>query len=280
MRNLKSFEEELEKSGIELTQEEMRHLTEVKEQDKAVTTEEYVQILIVLKKHGIDLVIVNAENSAGGKGVNRKSADALYRAGADILTTGNHVWDNREVMEIIDDDPYLVRPANYPEGAPGKGFCIYPFRAKNIAVINMSGRAFMPEMDCPFQKIEEVLSEIGDEADIIILDLHAETTSEKMAMGWYLDGRVQVVVGTHTHIQTSDERILPEGTAYITDLGMVGPWNSVLGVRSDIILQKFITCRPVRFELADGPAVYSALIVDIDDKTDMPVAVERILIKE
>ena len=183
-------------------------------------------------------------------------------------------------MEIIDDDPYLVRPANYPEGAPGKGFCIYPFRAKNIAVINMSGRAFMPEMDCPFQKIEEVLSEIGDEADIIILDLHAETTSEKMAMGWYLDGRVQVVVGTHTHIQTSDERILPEGTAYITDLGMVGPWNSVLGVRSDIILQKFITCRPVRFELADGPAVYSALIVDIDDKTDMPVAVERILIKE
>lgn len=234
----------------------------------------------IKKKHGIDLVIVNAENSAGGKGVNRKSADALYRAGADILTTGNHVWDNREVMEIIDDDPYLVRPANYPEGAPGKGFCIYPFRAKNIAVINMSGRAFMPEMDCPFQKIEEVLSEIGDEADIIILDLHAETTSEKMAMGWYLDGRVQVVVGTHTHIQTSDERILPEGTAYITDLGMVGPWNSVLGVRSDIILQKFITCRPVRFELADGPAVYSALIVDIDDKTDMPVAVERILIKE
>ena len=234
----------------------------------------------IKKKHGIDLVIVNAENSAGGKGVNRKSADALYRAGADILTTGNHVWDNREVMEIIDDDPYLVRPANYPEGAPGKGFCIYPFRAKNIAVINMSGRAFMPEMDCPFQKIEEVLSEIGDEADIIILDLHAETTSEKMAMGWYLDGRVQVVVGTHTHIQTSDESILPEGTAYITDLGMVGPWNSVLGVRSDIILQKFITCRPVRFELADGPAVYSALIVDIDDKTDMPVAVERILIKE
>ena len=232
------------------------------------------------QKHNIDIVIVNGENSAGGKGVSRKSLDELYAAGADIVTSGNHIWDNREVQGLIDDEPYLVRPANYPEGAPGKGWCLYPFKAKNIAVINLSGRAFMPDMDCPFQKIDDILSEIGDQADIKILDFHAETTSEKMAMGFYLDGRVQVVVGTHTHIQTADERLLPNSTAYITDLGMVGPWNSVLGVKSDIIIKKFTSCMPVRFDLADGPAVYSAVIVEIDDATNKAVAVERLLIKE
>jgi len=232
------------------------------------------------QKHNIDIVIVNGENSAGGKGVSRKSLDELYAAGADIVTSGNHIWDNREVQGLIDDEPYLVRPANYPEGAPGKGWCLYPFKAKNIAVINLSGRAFMPDMDCPFQKIDDILSEIGEQADIKILDFHAETTSEKMAMGFYLDGRVQVVAGTHTHIQTADERLLPNSTAYITDLGMVGPWNSVLGVKSDIIIKKFTSCMPVRFDLADGPAVYSAVIVEIDDATNKAVAVERLLIKE
>lgn len=234
----------------------------------------------IRQKYDIDVVIVNGENSAGGKGVSRKSLDELYGAGADIITSGNHIWDNREVQGIIDTDPYLIRPANYPEGAPGKGWCLYPFKAKNIAVINLSGRAFMPEMDCPFQKVEDILAEIGDQADIIILDFHAETTSEKMAMGFYLDGRVQAVVGTHTHIQTADERILPNKTAYITDLGMVGPWNSVLGVKSEIIIKKFTTCMPVRFDLADGPAVYSAVVVEIDDKTNQTVAIQRLLITE
>jgi hypothetical protein len=232
------------------------------------------------EKHNIDIVIVNGENSAAGKGVSRKSLDELYAGGADIVTSGNHIWDKREVYEVIDMDPYLVRPANYPEGAPGRGWCLYPFKAKNVAVINMSGRAFMPDMDCPFQKIEEVLSEIGQEADIKILDFHAETTSEKMAMGFYLDGRVQVVVGTHTHIQTADERILPNGTAYITDLGMVGPWNSVLGVKSDIIIKKFTSCMPAKFDLADGPAVYSAVVVEIDDVTNKPVRIDRLHIRE
>lgn len=232
------------------------------------------------EKHNIDIVIVNGENSAAGKGVSRKALDELYAGGADIVTSGNHIWDKREVYEVIDTDPYLVRPANYPEGAPGKGWCLYPFKAKNVAVINMSGRAFMPDMDCPFQKIEDVLSEIGQEADIKILDFHAETTSEKMAMGFYLDGRVQVVVGTHTHIQTADERILPNGTAYITDLGMVGPWNSVLGVKSDIIIKKFTSCMPARFDLADGPAVYSAVVVEIDDATNKPVRIDRLHIRE
>ena len=232
------------------------------------------------EKYKIDLVIVNGENAAGGKGISRKSLDELYRAGADIVTSGNHVWDNREINGFIDDEPYLVRPANYPEGAQGKGWCIYPFKSANLAVVNMSGRTFMPDMDCPFQKIEEVLSEIGQEADIILLDFHAETTSEKMAMGFYLDGRVQAVVGTHTHIQTADERILPQGTAYITDLGMVGPWNSVLGVKPEIIIQKFTTCRPVRFDLAEGPAVYSAVVIDIDTNTKKAVSIERVMIRE
>ena len=232
------------------------------------------------EKYKIDLVIVNGENSAGGKGISRKSLDELYRAGADIVTSGNHVWDNREINGFIDDEPYLVRPANYPEGAQGKGWCIYPFKSANLAVVNMSGRTFMPDMDCPFQKIEEVLSEIGQEADIILLDFHAETTSEKMAMGFYLDGRVQAVVGTHTHIQTADERILPQGTAYITDLGMVGPWNSVLGVKPEIIIQKFTTCRPVRFDLAEGPAVYSAVVIDIDTNTKKAVSIKRVMIRE
>lgn len=232
------------------------------------------------QKYNVDMVIVNGENSAGGKGISRKSMDELLRGGADVITSGNHIWDNREVYGFIDQEPYLVRPANYPQGAPGKGWCIYPFRSANVAVINLSGRAFMPDMDCPFQKIEDILSEIGKEADIFVLDFHAETTSEKMAMGFYLDGRVQAVVGTHTHIQTSDARILPKGTGYITDLGMVGPWNSVLGVEPEIIIKKFTTCMPARFNVAEGPAVYSAIVMDIDTATKKTVNVERIFITE
>ncbi len=232
------------------------------------------------QEKNIDVVVVNGENSAGGKGITRKSMSALYHAGADIITSGNHIWDKKDVLEFIDQEPFLIRPANYPEGAPGKGYCIYPFKAKNIGVMNLSGRAFMQDMDCPFQKAEEILREMKEECDIILLDFHAETTSEKMAMGWYLDGRVNAVVGTHTHIQTADERILPQGTAYLTDLGMVGPWNSVLGVKKDIILKKFTTALPVRFELEEGPNVYSALIVEIDDKTNSTLAIERIFIHE
>ena len=232
------------------------------------------------KKYDVDIVIVNGENSAGGKGITRKSMQALYSGGADIITSGNHVWDKKEVCEFIDDEAYLIRPANYPEGAPGKGWCCYPFRAKNIGVMNLSGRTFMPPMDCPFQKAEDLLREMKDECDIIILDVHAEATSEKLALAWYLDGRVQAVVGTHTHIQTDDERLLPKGTAYITDLGMVGPYNSILGVKSELILEKFTTGRPVRFDVAQGPCVYSAVLLNIDDKTNKAVKISRILFNE
>ena len=231
-------------------------------------------------EHGIDVVIVNGENSAGGKGYTRKALDELYAGGADVVTSGNHVWDKKDVFDFVDDEPFLVRPANYPAGTPGRGYCIFPFRAVNVAVMNLSGRSFMPALDCPFQKVDELLAEIGGLADVVVLDFHAETTSEKLAMGYYLDGRADIVVGTHTHVQTADERILPGGTAYITDLGMVGAQDSILGVRKDIVIQKFRTGMPVRFEMAEGAAEYAAVIVDIDPSGGRTAQIERILLRE
>ena len=227
------------------------------------------------KEKAIDVVIVNGENSAGGKGFTCKSLDELYRGGADVITSGNHVWDKRDVLEFIDQEPFLIRPANYPEGTPGKGWCSYPFKAKNIGVMNLSGRAFMPPLDCPFQKVEELLHEMQDECDIIFLDFHAETTSEKIAMGWYLDGRVNGVVGTHTHVQTADETVLPKGTGYITDVGMTGPINSVLGVRAELVIKKQISKMPVRFDFADGPCKLDCILFDIDEKTGLTRSTER-----
>lgn len=231
-------------------------------------------------EHGIDVVIVNGENSAGGKGYTRKALDELYAGGADVVTSGNHVWDKKDVFDFVDHEPFLVRPANYPVGTPGRGYCIFPFRAVNVAVMNLSGRSFMPALDCPFQKVDEILAEIGGLADVVVLDFHAETTSEKLAMGYYLDGRADIVVGTHTHVQTADERILPGGTAYITDLGMVGAQDSILGVRKDIVIQKFRTGMPVRFEMAEGAAEYAAVIVDIDPSGGRTAQIERILLRE
>ncbi len=232
------------------------------------------------KQYNIDVVVVNGENIAGGRGISRKTLDELYCGGADIVTSGNHIWDQREISSFIDDEPFLIRPANYPEGAPGKGYCIYPFKAKNIGVINVSGRTFMPPMDCPFQKVDKILKDIKEKCDIILLDMHAEATSEKIAMGFYLDGKITCVVGTHTHVQTADNRLLPKGTAYITDLGMVGPYNSSLGVNVNNAIEKFITCRPVRFEIAGGANVFSAVVLNVDDNTNKAVSLKRILIEE
>ena len=231
-------------------------------------------------EHRIDVVIVNGENSAGGKGFTRKALDELYSGGADIVTAGNHVWDKKDIFAFVDDEPFLVRPANYPEGTPGCGYCIFPFKAASIAVLNLSGRSFMPALDCPFQKADEMLAEVEGRADIVVLDFHAETTSEKLAMGHYLDGRADIVVGTHTHVQTADAQILPGGTAYITDLGMVGPHDSILGVRKDIVIQKFRTGMPVRFEMAEGPAEYAAVIVDVDPAHASMTKIERVFMRE
>ena len=228
----------------------------------------------------VDLVVVNGENSADGRGITKKTLDELLLGGADVVTGGNHIWDKKETAQFIDEEPYLLRPANYPTGVPGKGVCVYPLRGKTVGVMNLSGRAFLPALDCPFQRVEDLLRELSGECDVILLDFHAESTSEKMAMGWYLDGRVTAVAGTHTHVQTADERILPGGTAFISDLGMVGPWNSVIGFTKEPVLAKTTTGMPARFEVADGPAVYSAVLLTVDDGTGKAIAIERIQIRE
>ncbi len=239
---------------------------------------EHTKILRQEKK--IDVVVVNGENIAHGNGITQSTFNEILSGGADIVTNGNHVWDNRDVLKIIDDEPFLIRPANYPEGAPGKGFCIYPYRAKNIGVINLQGRTFLKPLDCPFTCAEEIVKKISEECDIILVDFHAEATSEKIALGYFLDGKVTAVVGTHTHVQTADERILPKGTAYMTDLGMVGPTDSVIGVKVESVVNRFVSCMPSRFDVAEGACTYCALIIDIDDKTNKALAVERIRIVE
>lgn len=227
----------------------------------------------------IDVVVVNGENAAHGKGLTVATFNELLSNGADVITTGNHVWDNKEIFEIIDREPFLIRPANFPEGTPGNGFCIFPYRAKNIGVINVMGRTFMTPMDCPFICAEKIVAQMKNQCDIILIDFHAEATSEKMALAYFLDGKVTAVVGTHTHVQTADERILPQGTAYITDLGMVGVLDSAIGMELESVIEKFITCRQNKFAVAEkGTCIYSAVIVEIDDATNKAKNIERIKI--
>ncbi|MBQ9442396.1 MAG: TIGR00282 family metallophosphoesterase [Selenomonadaceae bacterium] len=234
----------------------------------------------IKREKNIDVVIVNGENAAHGKGLTVQTFNTLLSGGADIVTTGNHVWDNKEILTFIDREPFLLRPANYPENTPGKGLCIYPYKAKNIGVINLQGRIFMQPLDSPFTCAEEILKEIRRDCDIILIDFHAEATSEKMALAYFLDGKINALVGTHTHVQTADERILPKGTAYMTDLGIVGPINSVIGVNPDTVVEQFLSCRLVKFEPAEGNCVYCGLIVEIDEKTNRTLKVERIQIVE
>lgn len=232
------------------------------------------------REKNIDMVVVNGENMAHGKGLTRATFEEVLSGGADVVTTGNHVWDKKDIFEFIDREPFLLRPANYPEDAPGKGFCIYPHRAKNIGVINLSGRTFMEPLDSPFTRAQEILKEIRKECDLILIDFHAEATSEKMALAHFLDGEITALVGTHTHVQTADEKFLPKGTAYLSDLGMVGSENSILGVVPEEIIKKFVTCRPTKFEVGESPSIYCGLLIDTDDKTDKPVKLERIFIHE
>ena len=228
----------------------------------------------------IDMVVVNGENAAHGKGLTPLIFDELIRGGADIVTTGNHVWDNSNVLQIIDTEPFLLRPANYPEDTPGKGFCIFPVGKKKIGVVNLAGRTFMqPPLDDPFRLADKILNFIGRQCDAILVDFHAEATSEKLAFAHYVDGRVAAVVGTHTHVQTADEKFLPKGTAYISELGMVGVENSILGVAVEPVVKKFLTGRPSRFEVAEGPCSYCAFLIELDNKTNRPVNFERIFIK-
>lgn len=228
----------------------------------------------------IDMVVVNGENAAHGKGLTPMIFDELIRGGADVVTSGNHIWDNSNVLKIIDTEPFLIRPANYPEDTPGKGFCIFPVGKKNIGVVNFLGRTYMPPIDCPFRLAEKVFDSLKKNCDVILVDFHAEATSEKLAFANYFDGQVTAVVGTHTHVQTADETILPKGTAYITDLGMVGAENSILGIEIEPVIKKFITGRPSKFEVAEGACIYCALLIEIDDVTNKVVKVERIQVKQ
>ncbi|NYE57075.1 MULTISPECIES: TIGR00282 family metallophosphoesterase [Carboxydothermus] len=218
----------------------------------------------ILEKHMVDFIIANGENAAGGNGLTPEIAQELFAAGINVLTMGNHTWDKKEIFTIINDEARIIRPANYPPGTPGQGYGIFRVNGKNVAVVNLMGRVFMAELDCPFRKMDEILLELQD-VDYIIVDFHAEATSEKIALGWYLDGRVSLVFGTHTHVPTADERILPGGTAYITDVGMSGPLNSVIGVKTNLVLQKFLTQMPQRFESASGPYIVSGILVSLTE---------------
>ena len=223
----------------------------------------------------IDLVIANAENSAGGFGVTPRTADELFARGIDVLTGGNHSFDKREIYEYMPSHPRLLRPANYPPGAPGYGMAV--IEASNgvrCAVLNLQGRTYMANTDCPFRKANEMLSTIED-VRVRFVDFHAEVTSEKVAMGWHLDGRVSAVIGTHTHIPTADTRVLPGGTAYQTDAGMTGPYNSVIGVEREMIVNRFITSMPVRMEAAKGMVELHSVIVDVDEATGKARAIRR-----
>lgn len=219
----------------------------------------------LIEENSVDFVIINGENSAGGVGITKGTYDELIEFGADVITLGNHAWAKKEIFEFIEDADSLVRPANYPSGTPGKGYTIVSKHGKRFAIVNISGRVYMECLECPFRTVDKILEEIRDKADITIVDFHAEATSEKLAMGWYLDGRVKAVIGTHTHVQTADERILPKGTAYITDAGMTGPQDSILGVERNIIINKFITGMPARFEVADGESILGAVLLRLDD---------------
>ena len=225
----------------------------------------------------LDVIIANGENAAGGFGITASTLSEILDAGVHVVTMGNHLWDRREIDDVIEHER-LVRPLNYPPRTPGKGYLFYETSAdKTIAVVNLMGRVYMNHLDCPFRRIGEELEEIGRKTKIILVDFHAEVTSEKVAMGWFLNGRVSAVVGTHTHVPTADERILPEGTAYISDVGMVGSQESVIGVRREIIIKKFITHRPVRFEIASEQVVLMGVIIDIDEQTGKALGIRRVV---
>jgi metallophosphoesterase (TIGR00282 family) len=227
-----------------------------------------------------DLVLANAENAAGGFGITPALVEELLAMGIAVLTSGNHIWDKKEILPYLADhaDGRLLRPANYPGPSPGHGLYIGRTRNEmNYAVMNLQGRIFMPPIDCPFRTADKLLEQIAAEVPIRIVDMHAEATSEKLALGWYLDGRVTAVVGTHTHVPTADETVLPQGTAYITDLGMTGPYDSVIGVEKRAVIEKFLSQVPARFDVAKGDVRLSAVLIEADPESGRALSIRRIV---
>ncbi len=226
----------------------------------------------IRQEYSIDLVIANAENVAGGFGLTSNTAKELFNAGVDVLTSGNHIWAQKEILPYLDGEMPILRPLNYPPGVIGKGYTIY----KKVLVVNLIGRTFIGNFDCPFQTMDKLLNEIKDRPRIIIVDFHAEATSEKVALGYYLDGRVSALVGTHTHIGTIDTCILPKGTAYVTDIGMTGPIHSVIGDDIEDVIQRFLTNIPNRLTVAKGRSSLNAVIVNVDENSGRATSIERI----
>jgi hypothetical protein len=238
---------------------------------------EHLQPLV--KQHSIDLVIANAENSAGGFGITPLIAEELLALGIDVLTGGNHSFDKREIYDYFDRQPKLLRPANYPDGLPGKGFYISRTKAGTpFAVLNLQGRAAMADIDCPFRTADRLLGGLDPAIRVRFVDFHAEMTSEKVAMGWYLDGRVSAMIGTHTHVPTADTRILPGGTAYQTDAGMTGPYQSVIGVDKDMVIRRFLTGLGGRMEAAKDGAELRGVVLNVDEQTGRTRSIERVAI--
>lgn len=230
----------------------------------------------IIKEEGVDCCVANGENAAGGNGITHVVAQELYKLGIDALTLGNHTWSKREVLNFIDDDGRIIRPANYPSGVPGKGSAVISVKGKKIGILNLQGRVYMDGIDCPFQTADRELTALKSATKVVVVDMHAEATSEKCALAYHLDGRVSAVLGTHTHVQTADERILPCGTAFISDVGMTGPHDGIIGVSQEIILKKFLTHMPVKFEPAHGRVQFNAVLLDIDEITGKSMSIKRI----
>ncbi len=231
------------------------------------------------EKYEPELVVANGENAAGGFGITPEIAEELFSLGIDVLTSGNHIWDKKEIEPYLTKQDRLIRPANYPDANPGYGSVVMSTRAGKAAVLNLEGRVFMSDLEDPFRVGEREIEKLKKETPVVIVDFHAEATSEKIALGWHLDGKASAVIGTHTHIQTADERILTAGTAFITDVGMTGPTDSVIGVKKEQAIARFLYQRPHRFEIPKGPVHLNAVFVQIDGKTGKADSIERIYIK-
>lgn len=230
----------------------------------------------IVKEKEIDFCIANGENSAGGSGITYVIAKELYDMGIHAITMGNHTWSKKEILSFIDSDNKIARPCNYPSGLPGKGSVVISGQKEKIGVVNVLGRVYMDGVDCPFRAVEKEIENLKKVVKVIVVDFHAEASSEKAALAWYLDGRVSCVLGTHTHVQTADEHILPFGTGFITDVGMTGPYEGIIGVEKEIAIEKFLTGMPVRFQVAKGRAQFNAVVLDIDEKTGKTKSIERI----
>jgi hypothetical protein len=231
------------------------------------------QLLPSLREElGIDLVIANGENAAGGRGLTLATAGELFAAGVDVLTSGNHIWDQKEVLPHLDGELPILRPLNYPPGVPGHGYLVH----EGTLIVNLMGRVFMGSWDCPFRAFDSLLQKVDPLPSKIIVDFHAEATSEKVAFGWYADGRTSAVLGSHTHVATADPRLLPKGTAYITDVGMVGPLDSVIGVRTQAVLERFLTQTPTAMPVAEGTVIFNSVLVELDGLTGKAVSIARL----